>query len=483
MKKMLLMFLFVMSVTNIIHAGAFQSANSFVVVRLGDGVQTLANAGMSVFLDEYDFTGTLLQTIAIPPVGTPNFVINGTASSEGYMTLSANQNLLAIGGYNAALAAGSATTTAAATNRVIATVNATGTISFVNTLTESVAEGNFRGVVTSNGTNFWMSTSSTGVRYTTAGATTSLQLNTATGTTNDRCVNIFNGQLYVGTGSASYYGPCTVGSGEPTTTPQTLTLLAGFPTAGTHSPYAFSMDPTGKIIYVADDGAVGSTGGIQKWTSSDGINWTLAYTLVPSPFTGFRGITVCWTCDVHPNPVIFATSNESTLNKIYTVTDIGPTSAFTILKTAVASTIFRGIALAPPGVCPVELSSFTSIVNGRNIQLNWETKTEKNSDKFVIEKQTIGATWEAIGSVKAAGLSNSTKHYSFSDNNLNSGVCHYRLKMVDNDGSFTNSSVTEVAVSTPTNFELLQNYPNPFNPSTKISYNLPSDSKVSSTIG
>jgi hypothetical protein len=254
MKKTLLLFLFVMFVTNIIHAGPFAGANSIVVVRLGDGTQALANAGMAVFLDEYTTTGTFVQTIAIPPVGTPNFVMNGTAGSEGFMTLSADGNLLALSGYNAALAAGSATTTAAGTNRVIATVNSAGTVNFVTTLTESVASGNFRSVVTSDGTNFWMSTSSTGARYTTAGATTSLQLNTLN--TNDRAINIFNGQLYVGSGN-----------------------------------------PAGNVIYVADDGAVGSGGGIQKWTSSDaGATWNLAYTLVPSPFTGFRGLTVCYLC-------------------------------------------------------------------------------------------------------------------------------------------------------------------------------------------
>jgi hypothetical protein len=50
--------------------------------------------------------------------------------------------------------------------------------------------------------------------------------------------------------------------------------------------------------------------------------------------------------------------------------------------------------------------------------------------------------------------------------------------MVDNDGSFNYSSIIEVSVTSPKNFELSQNYPNPFNPSTKINYNLPSDAKV-----
>jgi hypothetical protein len=133
---------------------------------------------------------------------------------------------------------------------------------------------------------------------------------------------------------------------------------------------------------------------------------------------------------------------------------------------------------AADGALPVELSSFTSNINGRNVSLIWETKTEKNSDKFVIERQTIGTSWASIGSVKASVLSNSPKQYSFSDKNLNAGKYQYRLKMIDNDGTIKYSTVTEAAVSLPVNFDLSQNYPNPFNPSTKINYNLPSDSKV-----
>jgi hypothetical protein len=136
-----------------------------------------------------------------------------------------------------------------------------------------------------------------------------------------------------------------------------------------------------------------------------------------------------------------------------------------------------GVGYSTMGVLPVELSSFTSNINGRDVSLNWETKTEKNSDKFEIERLT-NQTWENIGSVQASVLSNSPKKYFYTDKNLQSGKYQYRLKMIDNDGSFEYSKVIETEIALPKNFELSQNYPNPFNPSTKINYSIASDSKV-----
>jgi hypothetical protein len=127
---------------------------------------------------------------------------------------------------------------------------------------------------------------------------------------------------------------------------------------------------------------------------------------------------------------------------------------------------------------PVELSSFAANVQVSNIKLNWETSTEKNSDKFVIERKTKNTDWKSIGSVKAAVLSNSNKYYSFTDKNLQSGQYNYRLKMIDNDGTFKYSKEIQTEVDQPKNFELSQNFPNPWNPSTKISYTLSVDSKV-----
>jgi hypothetical protein len=128
---------------------------------------------------------------------------------------------------------------------------------------------------------------------------------------------------------------------------------------------------------------------------------------------------------------------------------------------------------------PVELSSFASAAQGRTVVLNWSTKTEKNSDRFEIERSLVtNTTWSTIGTVKASVLSNSPKNYSYTDTKLQSGKYQYRLKMVDNDGSFSYSSVEAAVVAVPKDFTVSQNYPNPFNPSTKIDYQVPVDSKV-----
>src|ERR1035438_754531 len=66
------------------------------------------------------------------------------------------------------------------------------------------------------------------------------------------------------------------------------------------------------------------------------------------------------------------------------------------------------------GLLPVELSSFASAAQGRTIVLNWSTKTEKNSDRFEVERSLVtNGSWLTVGTVKASVLSNSPKSYSY----------------------------------------------------------------------
>jgi pectin methylesterase-like acyl-CoA thioesterase len=132
---------------------------------------------------------------------------------------------------------------------------------------------------------------------------------------------------------------------------------------------------------------------------------------------------------------------------------------------------------------PVELSTFTAESNAASVLLKWSTSTEKNSYTFEVEKKQITSnTWQKIASVKAADLSNSPKYYSFTDKNVNTGKFNYRLKMVDNDGTFKYSAVVTADIVAPAKFDLLQNYPNPWNPTTRISYSLAFNSSVKLTL-
>ena len=128
---------------------------------------------------------------------------------------------------------------------------------------------------------------------------------------------------------------------------------------------------------------------------------------------------------------------------------------------------------------PVELTSFSASINKNGIKLNWRTETEVNNYGFEIHRSTQKDNWENIGFVEGHGNSNSPKKYSFLDDNVSaSGKYFYRLKQIDNDGTYEYSKVIEINFDTSQDYVLNQNYPNPFNPVTSISFQIPAKSNV-----
>ncbi|MFA7359511.1 MAG: T9SS type A sorting domain-containing protein [Candidatus Kapaibacterium sp.] len=130
---------------------------------------------------------------------------------------------------------------------------------------------------------------------------------------------------------------------------------------------------------------------------------------------------------------------------------------------------------------PVQLTSFTSSLNGRDVRLTWKTESEINNAGFDVERSVSGSTqWVKAGYVAGKGNSSAPISYTFEDKKLNSGKYNYRLKQIDNNGNFEYHALSNVVeVGLPTKYELSQNYPNPFNPTTKIDFSLPLDAKVS----
>ena len=85
---------------------------------------------------------------------------------------------------------------------------------------------------------------------------------------------------------------------------------------------------------------------------------------------------------------------------------------------------------------PVELSSFSASVSLSTVTLKWQTETEVNNHGFDIERSTSNNVFYKIGFVPGHGSKNSTQNYSFTDQPTGGTNFSYRLKQIDNDGSY-----------------------------------------------
>jgi hypothetical protein len=107
---------------------------------------------------------------------------------------------------------------------------------------------------------------------------------------------------------------------------------------------------------------------------------------------------------------------------------------------------------------PVKLTRFDAIRKENSVQINWETSIETNSRNFEIERSKNGKIWTTLGSVPAHVSSVSLKKYQFTDSNPENGTAIYRLKMIDQDNTFTYSRMQEVLGESANNVSV---YPNP----------------------
>ena len=216
-------------------------------------------------------------------------------------------------------------------------------------------DGNdIRGVTSVDGTAFWASgngsASTGGVHYLKLGALGSTQILAVPA--NARVVHVIAGQLYGSSGSGAFVNVFTVGAGTPTVAGQTATTLNGLPVVAGPSPYSFVLADINPnvagvdTLYIADDRAPGvNTGGIQKW-SFDGMTWKIVTTFNNGVATGVRGLAGAVSGTV---VTLLATTTEGSANTVVVFTDdqVNMNPKGTVIATAPANTVYRGIALSP----------------------------------------------------------------------------------------------------------------------------------------
>jgi hypothetical protein len=95
---------------------------------------------------------------------------------------------------------------------------------------------------------------------------------------------------------------------------------------------------------------------------------------------------------------------------------------------------FGILANSPIGL-PIELLSFGgTVIDSRNVLLEWSTASELNNDYFIIERSTDGYNWTQIKNIDGSGNSNTKINYTTIDNSAPRTIVYYKLSQVDFDG-------------------------------------------------
>ena len=95
-------------------------------------------------------------------------------------------------------------------------------------------------------------------------------------------------------------------------------------------------------------------------------------------------------------------------------------------------------------ILPVSFTSFIAQQKSNTVLLQWGTASEQNSKDFIIQHSTDGSGWNNIGSVPAAGNSNTQKDYGYVHTNPVNGINYYRIQQTDLDGRSNYSGIRTI---------------------------------------
>lgn len=133
---------------------------------------------------------------------------------------------------------------------------------------------------------------------------------------------------------------------------------------------------------------------------------------------------------------------------------------------------FSGTATLDCSVLPVELTDFNVdyIPEYDETDVYWITASERDLDRFEVERSTDGDNYEVIAKVPAAGNTDYETDYLFVDQDPNVGVNYYRLNQIDVDGASKYSEVRAVNILDDF-YDMMSVFPNPTTGKTEMIFN------------
>ncbi|MEM8890457.1 MAG: S8/S53 family peptidase [Bacteroidota bacterium] len=129
------------------------------------------------------------------------------------------------------------------------------------------------------------------------------------------------------------------------------------------------------------------------------------------------------------------------------------------------------VSLAMGGF-PVEWLDFKAELINDVVRLEWITANEQNNARFDIQR-SVGGEFVDLGSLPGAGTTTELNTYDYTDSDPVLGSNYYRIKQVDQNGSFSYSAVIELSRDKVNSLSMTNIYPNPSIDQIQLDYALP----------
>jgi len=114
---------------------------------------------------------------------------------------------------------------------------------------------------------------------------------------------------------------------------------------------------------------------------------------------------------------------------------------------------------------PVDFGTFTATQKENSVDLNWQTLTEANNDRFVVEKSIDALKFSSVGTIPSKAINGNHQgvlNYQLTDVAPSQGVNFYRVRQIDKDGASEFSKIIKINYTGQVNNDIItQYYPNP----------------------
>ena len=180
--------------------------------------------------------------------------------------------------------------------------------------------------------------------------------------------------------------------------------------------------------------------------STQTINWDVANTTAAP--VSCANVTILLSTDggqTFPTTLLASTPNDG--SEPVTLPAMATSNAR--LKVQGTNTIFFDISnnnFSITAPLPVELVYFRAEPTVNQVRLSWATASERNSERFSVERSQSLSEFVSIGNVIAAGESARLLGYGLNDVRPLPGTSYYRLVQIDRDGQSKTSKPVSVVL-------------------------------------